>query len=498
VTGVGDHVSTSLAAPSRPSRETLARLARILHERLAGTHLERLWRPTATSLLIDFRALGRPRLFASLETRHPFAAVTTRWPDPPASPDRETLLLRKCLENARIASVTAEDDRRLVIALSPRHDHHPVLSIQLAGRYANAAVLDRPPGGAPEVELARLIVDRPAIDRDSPALPSGPVPHADHDDDAWLAAYAEALWQAHDARALDTRRAELLREARTAHERRRRTVKALEADLARAEQADALLHQGELLKSALHKVHPGLTEVEAVDWADPDQRTVTIPLDPTLSAADNLQRIFARYRKLERGQATILERLDAAQAAERELAELCVRIAAAESDDALAPLTSALRAAGVRPPAQPSARGPREVAERLPYRRFLATDGSEILVGRSARDNDALTFHVARGSDIFLHARDVSGSHVILRRRDRAEPSAEALIDAAALAAWGSKLRGETIIDVLWIERKHVKKPRGAAPGLVQTASPRTLTVRHDPARIARLYATLDPHERDA
>lgn len=482
---------------SRPSRETLAHLARLLHARLAGTHLERLWRPTETSLLIDFRALGRPRLFASLETRHPFVAVTTRWPDPPASPDRETLLLRKGLENARVTSVTAEDDRRLVFTLQPRHDHHAVLSLQLAGRYANAALLDRPPD-APEIELVRLIADRPAIDRDSPPLPSGPVPLPDLADDAWLEAYADALWRGHDARALDARRAELLREARTAHERRRRTVAALEADLARAEQADAVRHQGELLKSALHKVRPGVTEIAVVDWADPDGAAVVIPLDPTLSAADNLQRLFARYRKLERGQAAILERLDLAQQAERGLSELCARLAAADSPEGLEALTRALRAAGVRPPAPPVSRGGRESAERLPYRRFLAADGSEILVGRSARDNDALTFHVARGSDIFLHARDVPGSHVILRRRGKAEPSAEALVDAAALAAWGSKLRGETIVDVLWIERKHVKKPRGAAPGLVQTASPRTLVVRHDPARIERLYATLDPHEREA
>lgn len=482
---------------ARPSRETLAHLGRVLHARLAGTHLERLWRPTETSLLIDFRALGRPRLFASLETRHPFVAVTTRWPDPPASPDRETLLLRKGLENARVTSVSAEDDRRLVFTLQPRHDHHAVLSIQLAGRYANAALLDRPPG-APEVELARLIADRPAIDRDSPPLPGGPVPFADRDDDAWLEAYAEASWQGHDLRAFEARRAELLREARTAHARRTRTVRALEADLEKAEQADAILHQGELLKSALHEVRPGLAGVEVVDWSDPEQRTILIPLDPSLSAAENLQRLFARYRKLERGQATILERLDAAQQAERALAELCARIARADTVATLEGLSGALRAAGVRPPAPPAPRGPRESAERLPYRRFLAADGSEILVGRSARDNDALTFHVARGSDIFLHARDVPGSHVILRRRGKGEPSAEALLDAAALAAWASKLRGETIVDVLWVERKHVKKPRGAAAGLVQTASPRTLMVRHDPARIERLYATLDPHEREA
>lgn len=478
----------------RQSRQTLERLVRVLHAKLAGTHLERVWRPDEASLLIDFRMLGKKRLFARLTSREPWIAVTDRWPETPAAPDRETLMLRKCLEGARVVGVHLEDERRILFELAPRLDHVPVLALQLAGRYANAAVLDR--AGTGEVELVRLITDRPAIDPESPALPAGPAPHDELDDDAWLDAQAAAHWADEDRRQLDARRTTLSREARQAYQRKQRALDAMAADLAKARDAESVRTRGELLKASLYRVKPGMREIAVDDWNT--NQSVVIDLDPNLSAVDNLQRIFARYRKLARGVTQIEERTARARAETERLADLLARIDAV-SDPGDLPLLDALegelRAAGVRAPAPPNVR---EVGERLPYRRFVASDGAEILVGKSARDNDDLTFHVARGSDMFLHARDVPGSHVILRRRGREEPSSEALLDAATLAAHASKLRGEMLVDVLYIERKHVRKARGAAPGSVQTGSPKTLTVRVDPERIARLYAGLDPHERDA
>ena len=113
-----------------------------------------------------------------------------------------------------------------------------------------------------------------------------------------------------------------------------------------------------------------------------------------------------------------------------------------------------------------------------------------IWLGRAARHNDALTFKHARGSDVWLHARDSPGSHVVLRLDKGREPGQEALLDAALLAAWHSKLRGENIIDVMWTYRKHVKKPPGAPAGLVSVAQSHTIAVRHDEARLARIYRT--------
>lgn len=485
--------AASEALPARPSLQTLQRFARTLDRLLAGSHIDRVWRPDSSTLLIDFRMLGKQRLFANLASRTPWVAVTSRWPETPSAPDRETLMLRKCLEGARVVAVHVEDERRLLFELGPRAEYLPVLAIQLAGRYANAAVLDRK--GTSETELVRLIPDRPAIDPESPPLQSGPVPFDALPDDAWLEALADAQWATEDLRQLELRRTSLVREARQTHQRKKRSLDALEADLLRAHEAESVRHRGELLKASLYLVKPGMRDVAVVDWNDPEGQSVVIELDPTLSGVENLQRIFARYRKLARGEAAIAERLVKAREETAIFADVLERLTTATTLAELDTLERELRSLGVRAPAAPNKHEP---SERLPYRRFTASDGTEILVGKSAKDNDDLTFHVARGSDLFLHARDVAGSHVILRKVGKNEPSSEALIDAATLAAHASKLRTDSVVDVLYIERKHVRKPRGAAPGLVQTGSPKTLTVRLDPDRIQRLYATLDPHERDA
>jgi predicted ribosome quality control (RQC) complex YloA/Tae2 family protein len=305
---------------------------------------------------------------------------------------------------------------------------------------------------------------------------------------------AEARWAATDRRAIETRREHLLSLARAGLEKKRRTIAALEKDLARMGEAESLRQRGELLKTALHRLEEGASSVEVTDWSTGEARPLRIPLDPTRTPVENLQRLFDRYKKLARGAALIAPHLEAAWDAEQRLSSFLTSIQSAELDE-LVTLEHALSDFGLRAQAPPAQR--KREHQRLPYRRFESLDGTELLVGRSARDNDALTFHVARGSDIFLHARDVPGSHVILRRKDRTEPSQEALLDAASLAAFASRARHDTVVDVLWTERKHVRKVKGGAPGLVQTAATRNIPIRIDNTRIERLYRTLDPHERE-
>ena len=158
-----------------------------------------------------------------------------------------------------------------------------------------------------------------------------------------------------------------------------------------------------------------------------------------------------------------------------------------EQSPALEALWEAAAGAGVSPrPAQEVGKQELQVAQ--PFRTFYGSRGERILVGRSAKDNDALTFRVARGRDIWLHARDVSGSHVIIPMEKKASVSSHTLLDAAHLALHFSKARGETSGDVQWTERKHVRRVPGAGPGRVTVAAGRTLRVRVEPERIAALY----------
>ncbi|HYH84444.1 MAG TPA: NFACT RNA binding domain-containing protein, partial [Pyrinomonadaceae bacterium] len=111
-------------------------------------------------------------------------------------------------------------------------------------------------------------------------------------------------------------------------------------------------------------------------------------------------------------------------------------------------------------------------------RRYRSSDGYEILVGRGPRENDQLTFRVARSYDTWLHAADYPGSHVVVRSRGRDEQVPHrAVVEAAQLAAHFSKAGKDAKVAVNYTQRKFVSKPKGAAPGLVYLSSFRTLLV---------------------
>jgi len=115
---------------------------------------------------------------------------------------------------------------------------------------------------------------------------------------------------------------------------------------------------------------------------------------------------------------------------------------------------------------------------RLPgVRHYVSTDGYEILVGRAARDNDNLTFRIARPNDLWLHAADYPGSHVIVRNPTRKEIPQRTMIEAAQLAGKFSQAGDDTKVVVHYTPRKFLSKPKGAAPGLVRMSTFKSITI---------------------
>lgn len=484
---------------ARPTRALVAHLAAALGRALVGHRLDRLWRPGPRQLLVKARGLDGGRVLVDLEQGHPRVVTTERWPETPGAPDRHTLILRNHLENARFTAIRATE-RALIWELAGP-DGPLTLHLQLAGRYPNAALF-----AGDGAEVVRLVDGIPAVDPDSPPLPDGADPYADLDDAAFLAAYEGATHAGAEARALDRQLVAARRDARTELTRLERTVAALERDLARAGAADGDRHRGELLKTVIGRVERGAAEVLIPDWAREDGGRTAVALAPELDVVANMERYFKRYRKYANARGGIEDRLLDALSARDAVAALIARLDALSAPCPLPPeqrrlaLAEATGDLAAQAPSRPRQVAPtrRDAGEpALPYRRFVSRDGIDLLVGKGARDNDRLTFQVARGHDLWLHARDVAGSHVIVRARGGAVPS-ETLLDAALLAAWHSKARGDTVVDVMWTERKHVRKARGAAPGLVTTAATRNLAVRADPDRLARLYRTLDANDGGA
>ena len=284
-----------------------------------------------------------------------------------------------------------------------------------------------------------------------------------------------------------------------------RKLEKVDEELAEARAATRLERDGELLKGVLKNVRRGAAEVVAHDPAK--REDVVIALDPALSPAENLDRIFRRYRKAVRALAqggarreAIVAALESARARLRELAA----IAALDEPAAEAALAAFAARDDVRPlvakraPVEPRRRERPDAERELAGRRFPArlaprryrTEGDlEIWVGRSDAGNDFLTTKLARGRDLFFHLDGAPGSHVILRSEGRSDPPSEAVLDACELAVHFSKQRDATRADVHVVPIANVRKPRGAKPGLVMVHGGKTVHLRRTPARLARVLA---------
>jgi hypothetical protein len=255
-----------------------------------------------------------------------------------------------------------------------------------------------------------------------------------------------------------------------------RKIESLRSQQVEPEEIDRLRAKGDLLLSNLRLVPKGADHVRLRGW---DGKMVDIALDPALSGADNAARWYGEARR--RARAT--ERLPALIAeAEADRARWVTAREAAERGPvpewAARALERTNRLEGTRS---------QDAEQARPYREYRTSGGLEVRVGRNARDNDRLTFGHSSPNDVWLHARSVAGSHVILRWSNEDAPPARDLEEAATLAALYSRARSSALVAVDWTRRKHVRKPRAAPPGAVIPQRVKTLFVEPDAAFEERL-----------
>ena len=234
-------------------------------------------------------------------------------------------------------------------------------------------------------------------------------------------------------------------------------------ELASPSRADRYERWGHLLMAQPDAIPKGADEVTLPDLFE-EGDPVTIPLDPAKSAVENAQHYYRRAQRTRRSREEAEGRLmDTASKAE-EAAELLEELESITTLDALKRFRKANEAKLARYVGQGD-----EDVDRFPFRRFDLGGGFEAWVGRNAQQNQELTFHVAQKYDLWLHARGVPGSHVILHKPNRdAEPGRRRRHVAAAIAAHFSKARGSGVVPVMITERKYVTSPKGAAPGQVR------------------------------
>jgi len=313
---------------------------------------------------------------------------------------------------------------------------------------------------------------------------------------------SEAAHDYHSGRGVDSEhealKASLFRRLNAGITRAERLSAKLTQESASYGQADLHARRGQLLLANRAVIRRGERMVELTDHADPMQRIVQIELDPSCSLEDNAKRYFSLHRKAKRGAEIVRGRLAEVEGRLTKLRGLILEAEGAKRLGELQRIESALVPLARRLPARDRARLSASKAEGPEPLTFRSSDGLPILVGKSGPGNDRLTWRLARSHDLWLHAQGTPGSHVLVRL-DKGKPvPPRTLREAAQLAAYYSRARGQVKVPVDYALRKYLRKPKAAAPGVVLLTQEKTIIVGPDAGLVRRLHpAATDRHRED-
>ncbi|MCL6635461.1 MAG: NFACT family protein [Peptococcaceae bacterium] len=246
--------------------------------------------------------------------------------------------------------------------------------------------------------------------------------------------------------------------------------------LAETAGAEKMRLYGELLTANLYRLEKGSPGVTLENFYEEGCPPVTVPLNPQLTPLENARAFFKKYVKAKNTREALESRIALAREELDYLEGVRTALDLASDPAGLAEIRQELLEQGyLKQPAHAAgARKGKKEKQVLRPLSLVSTDGFEIFVGKNNKQNDYLTLKMARENDIWLHAKDMPGAHVIIRTEGREVPPAT-LAEAAALAAFFSRGRGSKNVPVDYTLKKHVRKPGGARPGMVVYERQRTI-----------------------
>ena len=462
---------------------------------LAGRAPGKIFQLGPFSLAIDFRLRDHGYLFVSVEPAQPQLYLVkrrTRDLEKQSVPlSQFALALRKDLSNTTVRSVKKDAEDRVVHFEFAAQDEsgraiEHTLVVQSTGRSANLFLLDRlgvivhraRPTRNPGQQVGETY-ERPQgqTERQTPKEDSELLKLIRSDRFESPSAAADAYFSSLlSQRTFDARAGTARAELRKKISQQKKLLQQLQKDLASHTDAAQQKRLGDLLLANLSSAKRTGNQVVLVDYFADDATSIDVEIDENFTLQEEAARRFALYSRSKRAAKQIGSRIELVRAEvaklESQLGTL-EEIIATRDDAALEAFTTA---GSVR--LQSTSEAKRKPEKKIPgTRRYVSSDGFEILVGRAARDNDHLTFKVAKPNDLWLHAADYGGSHVVVRNSTRKEIPHRTIIEAAQLAAQFSQARKDPKVDVHYTQRKFLSKPKGSAPGLVRLSRFKNITV---------------------
>ena len=457
---------------------------------LRGGWIQKIQQPTERTLVLDVRVPGQThRLLICCQPGLVRLHVTTHSLANPPTPPPFCQFLRAHFHGARIDDIRQIGNDRIVeLRVTGREGTYAIVC-ELTGNKANILVLDA------ERRVLRDLTRQHPLPGQAYASPSqrntnqetAPRRFAGRIGSMLPVSEAiDAYYREQEAtQTINRIKEERLRVLKKTLKKEQRLIDAWRNDLSRATAYQDYARYGELIKANLNGIMKGIDHIEMTDYFDDRLPTITIPLDPMKSAQGNMDDYFRKHRKYLAAERTLKPRIERAEHGIEQLRQEIKQIEQGIWTPPSAPTVRLNAATTVR--ATTSKDHLATDRRRGPFRRFTSTDGLPIYVGRNARENDELTFGLAKSDDLWLHARGTPGSHVIVRLSKGTDPPPETIRDAATLALLYSDLKKSGKGDVVYTRRKWVKKAKGQAPGAVVVTQEKSLHVSLEKNRLEAL-----------
>lgn len=263
-------------------------------------------------------------------------------------------------------------------------------------------------------------------------------------------------------------------------EKNKKKLGKLRQTLQDAEKADEYQLYGELLTANMYALQKGMTEIEVMNYYDENGAMVTIALDPLKTPSENAQSYFSKYQKARNSVGIIEEQIMKTGEEIVYFDALLQQMESASQRD-IEEIRDELAEEGY---IRSRAKQKKQKPSKPVLDTYVSSDGTEIFVGKNNKQNDYLTNKLARRDEIWLHTKDIPGSHVLIRD---IEPSEQTLHEAAILAAYFSKAKSSSSVPVDFTKIRHVKKPSGAKLGFVTYDNQQTLYVTPDEDIVLKL-----------
>ena len=271
---------------------------------------------------------------------------------------------------------------------------------------------------------------------------------------------------------------ELIRRVENELQKNRHKLKKQEKELLATDNAEEFRQKGELLTTFLHQVPNDQNQVILDNYYT--NQPITIALDKALTPNQNAQRYFKRYQKLKEAVKYLTDLIEETKATILYLESVEIVLNQAGLEEIAEIREELIQTGFIR------RRQREKIQKRKKPEQYLASDGKTIIyVGRNNLQNEELTFKMARKEELWFHAKDIPGSHVVIS--GNLDPSDEVKTDAAELAAYFSQGRLSNLVQVDMIEVKKLNKPTGGKPGFVTYTGQKTLRVTPDPEKIASM-----------